>query len=75
MIALPPDAPVTRREFYMSLTTVWLFIVLVAAADLGRASKWTALVLPIGALGIFILHAVSLRRALAGGGSSGTSPR
>ena len=75
MIDVPPGAPVTRREFYMSLTLVWLFIVLLAAAELERASGWTALVLPLGALGIFFLHAVALRRALASGPSSGTSAR
>ena len=75
MSDMPPDAPVTRREFSMSLTLVWLFIVLIAVPDLERPSRWTDLVLPVGALGILFLHAASLRRTLASGGSRGNSPQ
>ena len=60
MVDQPLDAPVSRREFYQGMTTVWLFIVLTSLPAGG--ARWTALILPVGALGILLLYARTLRR-------------
>ena len=64
MVTLPSDAPVTRREFYMELMVVWLFILLASLAALRDSQRWSAAILPIGALLMVALHALALRRSL-----------
>ena len=64
MVNLPPDAPVTRREFHTELMIVWLFVVLASAAALNGRARWSAVVLPLGALAMLALHALALRRSL-----------
>ena len=62
MVNQPMDAPITRREFYMELMVVWLFILLTSTARIGSDSGWTSLLIPVGALAILALHAVALAR-------------
>ena len=65
MVNLPLDAPVTRREFHMELMVVWLFVLLASAAALRDSQRWSAAILPIGALVMVALHAFALRRNAA----------
>jgi len=62
MTHLPLDAPITRREFYFEMLTVWLFILLVATKAVGSDASWRNMVVPVGALAILALHAVALWR-------------
>jgi hypothetical protein len=62
MADMPLDAPVTRREFYLELMVVWLFLLLAALPLIKVESRWTAIILPVGALLMVLLHAVALRR-------------
>jgi hypothetical protein len=64
MVTQPSDAPVTRREFYMELMVVWLFILLASLAALRDSQRWSAVILPVGALLMVALHALALRRSL-----------
>ena len=45
MITVPPDAPITRREFHMELMIVWLFVVLASVAALGNEARWTSVLI------------------------------
>ena len=63
MVTMPPDAPITRREFHMELMIVWLFVLLASAAALDNDARWTSALVPLGALVGVFLHALALRRA------------
>ena len=63
MVTLPPDAPVTQREFHMELMIVWLFVVLASTAALDDGARWTSALVPLGALVMVFLHALAVRRA------------
>lgn len=63
MTTLPPDGPVTRREFYLEMTVVWLFILLISTAGIDRSSDWRAMLVPVGALLILALHSIESWKA------------
>lgn len=62
MVHLPLDAPLTRREFHMELMVVWL----ASAAALSDSQRWSAAILPAGALLMVALHARARRRKAQG---------
>ena len=62
MVTMPPDAPITRREFHMELMIVWLFVVLIAGAALNDRPRWSAVLIPVFALFMVGVHALTLRR-------------
>ena len=66
MVHLPLDAPLTRREFHMELMVVWLFVWLASAAALSDSQRWSAAILPAGALLMVALHARARRRKAQG---------
>ena len=51
---------VTARDFYASLTLIWLFLVMVAIQSTGR--DWTGYILPVGALIMLAMYAREWRR-------------
>jgi hypothetical protein len=53
---------VTAREFYGSLTTVWLFVAILAIQNAREADRWVDYVLPIGTLAMLAIHAAAWRR-------------
>jgi len=53
---------VTARDFYGSLTLIWLFLVMVSIQSTGGGVGWKGYVLPIGALVILAMYAREWRR-------------
>jgi len=64
MAVVPSDGKVTVSEFYLEMTIVWLFILLVSTTGLDRTADWRAMILPVGAFLMVVLHAVATRKAV-----------
>ena len=57
------DARVTRREFYMALAVVWLYIMAILGRMAEADAKWTTRLLCILSLVISIMYAVMAFRS------------
>jgi len=54
---------VTERDFYGALTSVWVFLTLVAIEALPADATWRSYILPIGTLVMLGFYARAWRRA------------